>query len=231
VTYLLFLSGVCAVFALWRLNSRELARVHGERARLFDPCLSLFDQAQVVADQAGFPTLSGRYCGHDVKLRTIVDAVGFRKFPSLWLQVDLESPTGIDGVLDLLVRPQNVEFYSPSADLPETLPLPPAWPEFATLRATNRALVPVMDSLTPHVVKLFAHPQAKELLVTPRGVRIVYQLNQGVAAHYLVFRAAKFEALDVAPDLLKTLLDHALTIHATLAFSNPPTGDDVARAA
>jgi hypothetical protein len=231
MTYLLFLLGVCALFALWQINSRELARVHRERARLFDSCLSLFDRAQVVADQAGFPTLSGRYRDHDIKLRTIVDAVGFRKFPSLWLQVDLESSTGIDGVLDLLVRPQNIEFYSPSADLPETLPLPPAWPEFATLRATNSVMLPVMDSLTPNVVKLFAHPQAKELLLTPRGVRIVYQLNQGVAAHYLVFRAAKFETLDVAPDLLKTLLDHALSIHATLSISKPHTGNDVARAA
>ncbi|MEQ1881085.1 MAG: hypothetical protein ABL878_08950 [Burkholderiales bacterium] len=231
MTYLAFLFGVCALLALWRFNVRELARVHGERARMFDSCLSLFDRVQTVADRSGFPTLSGRYRGHEIKLRTIVDAVGFRKFPSLWLQADLQSPTGIDGVLDLLVRPQNIEFYSPSADLPEILPLPSAWPAFATLRANNRTVLPVLAVLTPHVVRLFAHPQAKELLITPLGVRIVYQLTQSVAAHYLVLRAAKFESLDVAQDLLTPLLEQALSIHAALSGTEPCTGNNIARAA
>jgi hypothetical protein len=225
------LSGVCAVFVLWKVNRRELDRLHRERARMFDPCLSLFDPVRTVADGAGFPTLSGRYHGQDVKLRTIVDAVGFRKIPSLWLQVDLESPTGIDGVLDLLVRPQNIEFYSPSADLPETLPLPPAWPSFATLRANKPSLLPALEVLTPHVVSLFTHPQAKELLLTPRGVRILYQLTQGVPAHYLVFRAARFETLDVAPELVTILLQYVKSIHGALSVSKPRQGHDVARAA
>jgi hypothetical protein len=231
MTYMLLLAGVCALLALWRLNIRELARVRGERARLFDSCLPLFDCPQIVTDGAGFPSLTGRYRGHDIKLRTIVDAVGFRKFPSLWLQVDLQSPTGMQCVLDLLVRPQNIEFYSPSGELPETLPLPPQWPAFATLRSDNRAALPKLDLLTPHVLGLFATPQAKELLATPRGVRIVYQLTQAAAAHYLVLRAAKFELPDLAPELLESLLQRALSVHGVLAAATSRKADDIAQAA
>ena len=220
-----------ALLVLWRANRKELALVRQKRARMFDNCLALFEDARTSPDPAGFPVLTGRYRGNRVRLATIVDAVGLRKVPSLWLQVDLETPTGLNAIVDLLARPQNIEFFSPSSDLQETLPLPPAWPAFAVLRADRPDVQAIVEALTPQVVELFGNPKAKEMLVTPRGVRIVCQLQQAAKTHYLVLRASKFEQLEVEPDLLKALLDRAVSIHCAIAMPGPRTESNVARAA
>lgn len=225
------LFGFVALIALWRANRKELALVRAERARMFDNCLALFEEARTSPDQAGFPALTGRYRGNRVRLTTIVDAVGFRKVPSLWLQLDLETPTGLNAIVDLLVRPQNIEFFSPSSELPETVPLPAGWPAFAVLRADRPDVQAVLEALTPQVVELFGNPKAKEMLITPRGVRIVCQLHQGARAHYLVLRASKFEQLDVEPEVLRALLDRAVSIHSAIAMPGSNTGSNVARAA
>jgi hypothetical protein len=56
--------------------------------------------------------------------------------------------------------------------------------------------------LTPHM-SLFEQPQAKELLVSPAGVRVVYQLAQGERAYYAVFRSLRFANLPVADGMTR----------------------------
>ena len=69
-----------------------------------------------------------------MEVEPLVDHVAFRKIPSLWVLVTVFGEIPYGGVFDLLVRPQNVEFYSPSSTLGTIIPNPPGWPREATLR-------------------------------------------------------------------------------------------------
>jgi hypothetical protein len=64
---------------------------------------------------------------------------------------------------------------------------------------------------------MFEDPRVKELLVTPRGVRIVYQIDQAERAQYLVLRQAQFADQPLGALLAERLLDRAIAIHRDLA--------------
>jgi len=61
----------------------------------------------------------------------------------------------------------------------------------------------------------------KELLITPKGTRLVRQICQADRAHYLVLRQAKFECGAVDPLLVKSLLDAALAVGKSLRAAEP----------
>jgi hypothetical protein len=70
--------------------------------------------------------------------------------------------------------------------------------------------------LRPHI-GIFADPKTKELLVTPRGVRIVYQASQGERAYYLVLRLPEFGEARLPETLARQLLDRAIAVYSSLA--------------
>ena len=217
---------------LWGMYRRRRAAVKAGRAGLFDACLSLFDSYRVTQDDIDFPVLTGRYRGHPVRLEALVDDIALRKLPSLWLLVTLRGPVPFAGVFDLLVRPQNVEFYSPSAGLDTTIGVPPGWPPHAAIRTDRPGDMPPLDLLQGHI-GMFDDPRTKELLVTPRGVRIVYQANQAQRAQYLVLRQAEFAEPTLSRDLVRRLLDRAVALYGDLAAGRPaanPTRDEAPQA-
>ena len=208
-----------AVIALPWLYRRDARRLRQQRAQLFSQCLELFQTYQVTQLGADFPSLKGSYRGFLVSLEPILDTVAWRKLPSLWLKASVYTPNPQTGVLDFLVRPQGAEFYSPSESLPYRLPIPHSWPQHAILCtdlcADKRAYMPQPELITPHMA-VFDDPKMKELLVTPKGVRLVWQIWQAERSEYLVLRQAKFSgtAVDMAP--VKLLLDTAIAVSASL---------------
>jgi hypothetical protein len=122
--------------------------------------------------------------------------------------------------LGFLVRPQGCEFYSPSGEMALRLAVPQAWPQHAILCADRRETMPSLDRLTSHMTA-FEDPRTKELVVTPRGVRLVYQAAQGERADYLVLRQAKFAAKQVDPRLVSALLDRVIAIAQELDQAVP----------
>jgi hypothetical protein len=185
---------------------------------LFSDCLGLFDAYRIEQDGLAFAVLDGRYQGRDVTLEPIVDNVAFRKIPSLWLKVTLRAAVPYRGVFDLLARPRGGEFYSPFGELEYELPNPPGWPRDAVIHVDDPQLVPNTDVIAPHV-GLFADARMKELLVTPRGVRLVYQVSQAERANYVVLRQLEFDELHLPATLVKRLLDAAVALHASVAPS------------
>jgi hypothetical protein len=148
-----------------------------------------------------------------------------RKLPSLWVKVSLIGDLPIPGAVDFLARPQNTEFYSPSETLPVSLQIPPEWPQHAMLRTDldDRSL-PVAV-LAPHI-NVFGDPKMKELLVTPRGVRIVYQASQGERAYYLVLRQPEFGDPRLPAALALELLEQAIAVYSSVAkMPGHGTGD------
>jgi hypothetical protein len=219
------LLAIAAAGGLAWLYRRHRERLKAQRARLFDAVLPLLDSYRVTQDGVVHPVLDGRYRGHAVRLEPIIDQVAVRKLPSLWLLTTVFGPIPYRGAIDVLARPQNTEFYSPSALLDHAVAPPPGWPVHAQIRSDDPAAMPPQQRLTPHVA-MFDDPRVKELVVTPRGVRIVYQIGQAERGHYLVLRQAQFDEQPLSATLAQGLLDRAIAIHRDLAgtpVDDPPS--------
>jgi hypothetical protein len=196
----------------WLQQRRHRDRLRQLRAAMWQDCLSLLQGAELIQDDINFPRLEGYYRDLPVRLEPVADHVGYRKLPQLWLCATIRTPLPVAGVLDLLVRPENTEFYSSLWSLPVHVPLPTHWPSHALLRADCEEAVAVIPTLDAHI-EMFADPRMKELVVSPRGVRVVCQLAQGQRADYSVLRRVQFgEAMRVPVERLRDLLDRQLSL-------------------
>lgn len=204
-------AGVLAI-----LNRREREAFRAQRRRLFDGCHALFDHATVTQDDVAFPVLTGSYRKRSVRIEPIVDQVVFRQVPSLWLAVSVRQDLPVAGTFDLLARRANVEFWSQAGALPLQIPLPQDWPGHTSLKSDREASRLPLGVLDPHVRALFADPRSKELVVMPRGVRIVYQVQAADRSEYLVLRRAAFQGAQVSDALLESLLERATNVCADL---------------
>jgi len=209
---------VVAVLVLAWLYRRDRERCRQRRGEFFADCLDLFQSCRVVQDDVDYPVLDGKYRGHAFRLEPIVDHLTFRKIPSLWLRVTLIAPVPYPGILDLLLRPRGGEFYSPADELSEAVALPPGWPADAEIRSDDPAHMPPLACIEPHL-PLFADPRMKELLITPRGLRLVYQADQAQRTHYAVLRQIEFAEARLSAALLRRLMEAALRIHASVSTS------------
>jgi hypothetical protein len=63
-------------------------------------------------------------------------------------------------------------------------------------------------------ISAFGDPRMKELVITPKGVRLVYQAAQAERADYLVLRQARFIQDRVDAALVSSLLDRVMAIAA-----------------
>ena len=114
------------------------------------------------------------------------------------------------------MRPQNTEFYSPSAGLPLSLRIPAGWPQQRCCAPTSRTHLSRIEPLSPHM-PMFDDQKTKEV-VTPRGVRIVYQASQGERAYYMVLRQPEFGAAVFPAALARRLLDQAMAVYNSAAM-------------
>lgn len=212
IALLAFLAVVVLLAAMQRRTRRELQQ---RRAGLFADSYGILDTYRITQAGIDYPDLHATYRGHAFHVDAVVDTLTFRKLPVLWLRVSLLAPLPGIATFDVLVRSQNVEFYSPSADLPHRLEPRPGWPADAMVRTDNQGRLPDLAALDRHVA-MFQTPQVKELLITPKGVRIVRMLDQAKRAEYLVMRQAEFENAAVAAELLRGLMDRAIDLYQDL---------------
>jgi hypothetical protein len=206
----------------WMQQRRHRERLRRQRASIWQDCLSLLQGPALIQDDIDFPLLQGYYRNYPVTLEPVADHVGYRKLPQLWLRATVKTTLPVAGVLDLLLRPENTEFYSPAWSLPVNVPLPITWPAHALLRAGCDEGVASLPGLDAHL-EMFADPRMKELLISARGIRCVIQLAQGKRADYSVLRRVRFrDALPVPAQRLRELLDRQLSLIDTLRNSAMP---------
>jgi len=208
---IVIVAGIVAAVMMWRFQRDHVRRVRRERGAMFDAVVPLLDEPQLEQQGIDYPSLEGRYRGYDVRLRPLDDHLGYRKLPSLWLVVTVKRNLPVEGVFDFIVRPENLEFYSPSGRLAHSLPVPPGWPQHAWLRSDHPAGMPPVERMAPYIAD-FEDRRLKELVVSSRGVRFVYQAHQADRRRYRIVRSVMFEDVRVDPALARRLLDRAIQI-------------------
>jgi len=210
----------CAVLGYMHVTQR--ARVRAQRRALFDPCLHRFDQVEVRQDGINYPALAGRYRGFDVNVEAIVDHVSFRKLPQLLVVFTLRAPVRCGVVIDVLARPQNTEFYAPWSRLSFGVNGGSGWPAHVVARTDSpEPPLPFVDVLDRRM-SLFEDQKMKELLITPRGVRLAYRLREGERGPYLLLRQAVFEGARLDAQLADRLLCALIALHGDLRRAAAP---------
>jgi hypothetical protein len=195
---------------LWHMYQTHNRHTRRGRALLLDQCMDMLAGSRLTRSEAGYARLEGRYCGYKVRMSLEEDHLTMRKIPSLWLHLVVEGRQASAGTLDMLVRPQNTEFYSPSWDWDGSVTPLPGWPGHAIYRTQDAP--PDMQLLDPHVRHIFSDEKAKELLLTPHAVRLTYQAKQAERGAYLLLRSASFDHSPLSPDIILPLLERAIGI-------------------
>jgi hypothetical protein len=210
---------LCAVLIGTYLAER--ARLKAQRRALFDDCLTRFDAAEIRQDGVAYPALAGRYRAFDVHVEAIVDHLSFRKLPQLLVRVTLRAPVPWNVVVDVLARPQNTEFYTPWSRLVHDVNRRPGWPAHAAARADTADPLPFADVLD-RWMPWFDDANMKELLVTRRGVRLVYRLREAERGPYLLLRQAVFAHPRLDAALAERLLGALVALHQDLCGAASP---------
>jgi hypothetical protein len=140
----------------------------------------------------------------------VEDTLGWRKLPPLWLLVKVLANKPNQGSLDLIVRPANNEFYSPSWQWDGNLTIPNNWPQHAIIKYLHK---PIDISLLEHIVPtLFSDLKMKELLIMPEFVRLTYMVKQADRGEYLIMRNAVYNDAPIAQDIVESLIKQAIAI-------------------
>jgi hypothetical protein len=203
---------VAALALLAFIWHRDRTRTSRQRARMFDLCLPLFTETKLTERRGDFPSLTGLFQSQTFTLEAFPDTLGYRKIPSLWMQVTLAAKLAVNGTIDILARAQNIEFFSPSNELDVALPAPASWPQPILFRTNTENHGLDIQRIETNVAKLFNDNRIKELLITERGLRVIYQLAQAEKSRYLVFRIAEFEEMNANPEFLGELMNDMLAL-------------------
>jgi hypothetical protein len=180
------------------------------RSTVFDDCIGLLQNAQTSQDKANLQVLHGNYSSYKISLNIVEDTIGWRKLPPLWLLVKVIVNKPNQGSLDLIVRPANNEFYSPSWQWDGNLTIPPNWPQHAIIKYLHK---PIDISLLEHIVPtLFSDLKMKELLIMPEFVRLTYMVKQADRGEYLIMRNAVYNDAPIVCDIAEGLIKQAITI-------------------
>ena len=178
------------------------------RAGLLDECAALLDAPRSGRDRAGFATLSGRVAGVPVEAGLLPEALVHKRLPQLWLSATLRRPLATGATLDVLRRPTGAEFYAP-ADLPARFAPPPDWPADTLVRGSHDAGA-LLARAAPALAALLADPRVKAVLLTPKGLRLLFQASEGARGAYLILRAQRFPLERVPAQDLRGLLEAGL---------------------
>ncbi|MBZ9754270.1 hypothetical protein LB524_03155 [Mesorhizobium sp. ESP6-5] len=163
------------------------------------------DADNVSDGTAGVITWEGSWNSQRVQVRTIVDTLATRKLPARWLSVSITEKVSVPAIFDMMMRPGSPTTFSNFDHLQHTLPKAPGFPAEAVLRTDRRGTRFPQSIIADHM-EPFSKGRAKELLITPNGVRIVWLLAEAERARYGVFRQAAFGDTRIDSALIERLL-------------------------
>lgn len=176
------------------------------RASYFSQVKPLFDGGETRIQPTGFPRMTGRRAGLAFDLQLIPDTLTFRKLPALWVLVTLPEALPLEATLDLMARPSGNEPFTRFATLPQSLPTPPDLPTEVAIRSDDATRSAASGLIARHA-DLFTDPNVKELVLSPKGLRIVILAEEADRGRFLIFREAEMGRSPLPPSRLEPLLD------------------------
>lgn len=201
-------AALAAGVVLWL--TYRLARANRDRkaarAAYFAALKPLFESGETKVQLTGFPRMTGQRGGLAFDLQAVPDTLTFRKLPALWVLVSLPEALPLTATLDLMARPSGQEPFTKFAELAQSLPRPAFLPEGIAIRSDDAAGIPPEALLARHA-SLFADPMVKELIISPKGLRIVFLAEEADRGRFLIFRDAEMGMTPLAPAKVAPLLD------------------------
>lgn len=200
---------------IW-LALRDHKALRLSRVGLLDGCANVFDRCALTHDGDSFPRLSGRCGRRNVDVRLISDTMTIRRLPQLWLQVTMLDRVDVTSGLAVLVRPSGYEFYSLTTGYLHVLDTPPSFPSEVIVRSECAGASKLLEKLTPSMARILEDPRVKEIAITPKGLRIMRQADEGRRGEYLLLRQAVFDQAAVTADALEAALAELETLRAAI---------------
>lgn len=186
------------------------------RAGALDLARPLLSDALQRTEPDGFPRLAGTHRGARVDLRLVPDTLTTRKLPALWLLATLTEPQPLGATWHLMRRPRGTETFSAFDRLPRLLPPDPGLPPDTAVRTDAPPGAPTPPALAAALGALGAD-RLKELVLSPRGLRATWLLEEAHRGRYLLFRDAEMGRAPVPAETVQALLDALLELRDALA--------------
>ena len=206
-------AGAVLALLMWR-TAKAGARRKASRAGFLDACKPLFEGGSTTTAATGFPRMTARYKGHSFDLQVVPDTLTYRKLPALWLLVTLPVPLSVVATFDMMMRPTGIEPFSRFQALSQQITPPPGFPEAAMIRSDGGALPP--EALLRRHLGFFDQDRAKEMVISPKGVRLVWLTEEADRTRYLIFRDAEMGQEPLAPAVLLPMLDRLIALRDDL---------------
>lgn len=207
--------GLGVLATAWRLW-REARQGRAARTALLTEAEPLLAAPRRRIEPSGFPRLAGRFVGREVDLQAVPDALALRKLPALWLLATLTEPQPLAGETRIMQRPSGLEPFSTFADLPAEVTPPPGAPAGCVLRTTSPCHLPPAAILAAGI-RLFEDPAVKELVFSPKGLRLVRLVEEAPRGGYLLFRDADLGRAPIPAAVARRMLDALVALSGELA--------------
>jgi len=202
----LSLASAAAVGALvFFLLRREQAARARWRAAYLSAVAVLFAARREVVQPSGFPRLAGLHEGAEFDIQVVPDTLSLRKLPALWVIVSLPGALPMRATVDVMLRPTGMESFTNFSQLPVQVPVPAGFPEDCAIRTDAPGAVPFEGALR-EVLGAVDQDLLKEMLVTPKGVRLVFLAEEAHRGRYLIFRDAEMGRVPLSPARLAPFL-------------------------
>lgn len=203
------------VWFAWR-TWRESVRSTAGRAQLLAGLSDVLDDITETRLPSGYRKVTGTYRGEPAIIEPIVDTLNVRKLPVLWLMITIPGPVHVRATFDLMMRATGMEVFSNYRDLDHSIGTPKGFPEWAGIRTDDPTGLPAAEIFAPYLAR-FHEGTGKELLVTPKGVRMVLMADEADRGGYLIFRDARFGVEQLTPDVVRGVLDDLHALRGDLA--------------
>lgn len=193
--------GAAVIFALRREQAARAMR----RAGYLSAVRVLFTDRQEVVQPSGFPRMAGVHEGVAFDIQVVSDTLSLRKLPALWVLVSVPEALPTGATVDVMLRPTGMESFSNFNQLPVQVPVPAGFPADCAIRADAPGAVP-FEAAIREVLDGVDLDRLKEVLVTPKGVRLVLLAEEAHRGRYLIYRDAEMGRVPLSPARLAPFL-------------------------
>jgi hypothetical protein len=207
---------IIGISATCVVGLREHRKLRTARQALLDSCRGVLTKATLHHGGDGFPRLDGYRNGHFVRVELFPDSMTIRRLPQLWLKLTrIEVRDGLPE-FSVLIRPSGTEFYSLTGQHTLNLRPPAGLADEIVARGEGAGAQRLLDAVAPALRRIFTDPRIKEVAVTAKGLRLIWQVAEGERGEHLILRQCQFEGSGVSPDALAARLDDLEQLSAAI---------------